>query len=367
MSTTSTMPSDQQSGRAVAIDNLLLNCAKIRAGTTLLFVNENSTEAVSRDTVEAIENRARELGANVTSLWLDHVPGPEDMPPSVLSAVAASGVAVFTHNMGGLLRLRPVPGNGLVVHNYVGTDAMLDSPWSRVPYGLWEKISGIIAREFAASHEWRIRDDRGTDVTGTIPESERSAPAQSDGFTVSTFPIGTHRPTSAHTANGTLALEWIVSSSNHDVGDGFRLDNRVIAHVERGRVVNLTGDADSVAKVRAQLESAGKLTGQDPYTLSSWHGGVNPQAFTAWRDIADLSRWQTLAHNNPRLVHFHIVGEETPGEISLPLLDPTVTFDGKVFWERGAFKVLDHPAVQAELANHAGPEVPFELNRTIGI
>ncbi len=172
------MPTGQQSGRAVAIDNLLLNCAKMRAGTTILFVNENGTEAVSRDTVEAIEARARELGGSVTSLWLDHVPGPEDMPQSVLDAVAASDVAVFTHNMGGLLRLRPVPGNGLVVHNYVGTDAMLDSPWSRVPYGLWEKISGIIAREFAASHTWRIRDDRGTDVTGTIPEAERAAPAQ---------------------------------------------------------------------------------------------------------------------------------------------------------------------------------------------
>ncbi len=151
------------------------------------------------------------------------------------------------------------------------------------------------------------------------------------------------------------------------MGNGFRLEKRVIAHVRDGRVVDLTGDAESVAKVREQLEAAGKLTGQDAYQLSSWHGGVNPQSFTVWQDTADLSRWQTLAHNNPRLVHFHIVGEETPGEISLPLLDPTVTFDGKVFWEKGTFKLLDHPAVQAELANYKSAESPFDLNRTIGI
>jgi hypothetical protein len=357
----------EQSGRDIAIENLLLNCAKLRAGTSVLFVNENESESANRATVEAIEARARALGAEVRSMWIDHVPGPEDMPAEVLDAVAASDVAVFTHNMGGLLRLRPVPGNGLVVHNYAGTDEIMDSPWTRVPYGLWERISGTIAREFAAAHEWRITDDRGTDLRGTIPEAERAAPAQSDGFTVSTFPIGTHRPTSAATMSGTLVLEWLVSSANHDVGEGFRLDSPVTAHVKDGRIVDLQGTSSDVARVREQLEHAAKVTGKDPYVLSSWHGGVNPQAFTAWSDVSDLSRWQTLVHNNPRMLHFHVVGEDTPGEISLPIVDATVTFDGAVFWERGRFALLDAPAVKAELAKWKTPEPPFELNPAIGI
>jgi hypothetical protein len=232
---------------------------------------------------------------------------------------------------------------------------------------LWERLSGLIAREFAAAHEWRITDDRGTDVRGTIPEAERAAPAPGDGFTVSTFPIGTHRPTSAATTNGTIVLEWLVSSSNHDVGTGFRLDSPVTAHVTDGRIVELDGSPANVTRVRKQLEEAGRLTSQDPYVLSSWHAGTNPQAFTAWQDVTDLSRWQTLAHNNPRMVHFHVVGEETPGEISLPIVDATITFDGNVFWERGRFALLDHPAIVAELAKWPTAEKPFELNPAIGI
>ena len=355
------------SGRAIAIDNLLLNCAKLRPGSAVLFVNENDSESTSRETVEAIEARAREIGADVRSMWIDHVPGPEDMPAATLDAVVASDVAVFTHNMGGLLRLRPVPGNGLVVHNYAGTDEIMDSPWSRVPYGLWERLSGVIARELAAAREWRITDARGTDVRGTVPEAERAAPAPGDGFTVSTFPIGTHRPTSAATTNGTIVLEWLVSSSNHDVGTGFRLDSPVTAHVKDGRIVDLDGAPANVARVRKQLEEAGRITNQDPYVLSSWHAGTNPQAFTAWQAVTDLSRWQTLAHNNPRMVHFHVVGEETPGEISLPIVDATIAFDGTVFWERGRFALLDRPAIQAELANWPTSEQPFDLNPAIGI
>jgi len=84
------------SGRAIAIDNLLLNCAKLRPGSAVLFVNENDSESTSRETVEAIEARAREIGADVRSMWIDHVPGPEDMPAATLDAVVASDVAVFT-------------------------------------------------------------------------------------------------------------------------------------------------------------------------------------------------------------------------------------------------------------------------------
>jgi hypothetical protein len=67
------------------------------------------------------------------------------------------------------------------------------------------------------------------------------------------------------------------------------------------------------------------------------------------------------------MVHFHVVGEETPGEISLPIVDATIAFDGTVFWERGRFALLDRPAIQAELANWPTSEQPFDLNPAIGI
>lgn len=72
-------------------------------------------------------------------------------------------------------------------------------------------------------------------------------------------------------------------------------------------------------------------TGKDPLIFNSWHAGVNPQAFTPWKQDSDYGIWLSLTHNNPRTLHFHAVGTEMPGELSLPIIDHTVEFDGVLF------------------------------------
>jgi len=366
MSSTIASPLPQHDGRSIAIDNLLLRCAKIAPGQAVLFVNEIDSPNVDRRTVEAIEARARDLGATVTTIWAQLVPGPDDIPAQIVNAIAASDVTIISHNLGGLLRLRPIPGNGIAVHNYASRDEILDSAWTRVPYALWEVVGGVIADDFKQRRAWHITDERGTDIGGTVP-ANNLARAYANVFSTRTFPIGTHQPFLATTANGTLSIQWLVSSANHDIGDGIRLDHPVLADVRDGRVVEITGRAGDVSIAKAFLENAGRLTGQDPYRLSSWHAGINPQAFTAWSDVSHLARWQTLAHNNPRTLHFHIVGEHTPGEISLPLIDPVVTLDGETLWDRGRFTLLERDDVRDAIKAYDDRGEAFHLNPEIGI
>jgi hypothetical protein len=162
-------------------------------------------------------------------------------------------------------------------------------------------------------------------------------------------------------------LQWLVSSANHDIGDGLRLDQPIVAEVRGGRVVDFTGRSLDVTAAQRFLENAGRLTKKDPYILSSWHAGINPQAFTAWPDVSDLARWQTLAHNNPRTLHFHIVGETTPGEISLPLIDPIVTLDGDTVWDRGRFTLLERTDLREAANAYDDRGDAFRLNPEIGV
>jgi hypothetical protein len=348
-------------------DNLLVNCAHIGRGTDVLFVNESGREAVSRATVAYVEQRARQLGANVKSIWTGAVAGPESIPDTIIQAIKDADVTIFNHTLGAMLRIRPVPGGGTGILNYATTDDILASDWVQVPYELWQQVVKSVAGEFGRAHQWRITCPNGTDISGEVPEAERAAPAANTGFSLHTFPIGTHRPTSALSANGKIAIRWLVSSQNHDVGEGLYLDDFVIGHVRDGRFTDFDGPAANVVRVKQYLTEIGERYGQDPFVVNSWHGGINPQAFTPRRDVDDLAHWQTLVHNNPRSLHFHVIGDNVPGELSLPIIDHTVVVDGDVYWNKGRFSLLDRPAAREAAAKWDKPGRAFHLNNEIGI
>ena len=53
---------------------------------------------------------------------------------------------------------------------------------------------------------------------------------------------------------------------------------------------------------------------------------------------ACFERWSGAAFGNLRLLHFHTCGRYPPGEISLNIIDPTVSVDGEKIWEAGVLR-----------------------------
>jgi hypothetical protein len=289
------------------------------------------------------------------------------IPAELISAIAASDITIFNHNIGATLRFEPVPGNGIGVLNYATSDEILRAEWARIPYGLWDGVIGLVARQLAVAKRWRITCPNGTELSGSVTRHEHQAPASNDGFSLRNFPVGTHAPFSTADANGRIALRWFVSSQIHDIGPALRLDQPILAEIVGGRIAQLTGPAAEVARAERYLAKVAELTGKDGLIVNSWHAGVNPQAFTPWRDIDDLASWQTLTHNNPRTLHFHAVGAAVPGELSLPIVDHTVEIDGAVVWERGKLHLLDAPAVREAAAAWPHSDAAFTLNSAIGL
>jgi hypothetical protein len=350
-------------------DNLLLNCAELKPGQSVLVISETAIW-VERAAIDYIEERARALGAKVESVWTGRPAGPDAIAPQLSRAIEAADITIFNHMMGAMLRFRPIGGSGIRVLNYATTGALLDSDFSRVPFGLWAKAGGLIAKEMNAARRWRITCPLGSAVEGTVPEAERaqSGGPNPDGFALRTFPIGTHRPTSALAASGRIAAKWLASSSLFDMGtQGISLGDVIQIDFANGHVTGIHGNPRAVEAARNFLADTGKRRGKDGLMVNSWHIGTNPQAFSPWRDGEDLEAWMNLAHNNPRMLHFHAVGAEIPGEISVPLIDPTVEVDGVTLWERGRSHLLERPAFRALAAEWPRGERAFALNPAIGV
>jgi len=346
--------------------NLLADCAGIKDGQRVVLIHEEGNPAVEREVVEAIEQGARALGANVTSLGFgERLAGPEAIPPHIVEAMTQADVTVLSHYMGAMLRLRPPIGAGVHVLNYATNRNVLASRWATVPYGVWREAGDAVARELRGAGTWRVTCPLGTDLRGSVTPPPASASSQP--FTVLTFPIGTHNPIRSHGACGRLVIRWLASSANHDIGDGLVLRSPVTAEVRDDRIVNLEGDAGEIAKAESLLHGLGQKNGVDPMLINSWHAGINPQARPYCDPAQDLNHWQLMSHNNPRLMHFHAVGQAMPGEVSLPVVDPDIWLDDRLLWRRGEFLLLESSAIQDIRRRYPGSEDAYRLNREVGV
>jgi hypothetical protein len=352
-----------------AADNLLLDCAGIRPGSDVLFINERG-KGVDPAVVAYLEARARAHGARVRSLWPARAESPEAIPAEVMAAIESAEITIFNHQIGPLLRLRPAAGAGVRVLNYATTPAVIGSAFARVPHALWVAIMERLVARIERARTWRIRCPLGTDMSGTMPPP-RPRPANATGFSLRSFPMDTHNPIPSLGASGRIALRWLVTSSMHDLGtEGLALADVVTATVQEGQITGWEGPQAAIDAARDFLSGIAQRYGKPPFVVNSWHAGVNPQACVAFGAKESLEQWMLLAHASPRLLHFHVIGEKVPGEISAAVLDPSVALDGEPLWEAGVLRAFDEPEFQALLAGwsdrSAAARAAFEPNREIG-
>ncbi|MEC9341571.1 MAG: hypothetical protein VX663_08825 [Pseudomonadota bacterium] len=350
--------------------NMLVDGCNIGDGTEVLVVNEyGRTEPALAD---IIEQECRGLGARVHVLWSDPVTGPDDMPRPVVSAFEHVDVTIFNHMIAGLLRCVPFNGTGLKMLNFLTTWDTMGSPFGSAPYAVWLEVLKKLAPRMMQGKEWRITCPLGTDYRGRHEPAAMKKPepktkgATGDGFTMRTFPLGVSPQYDALKANGTLAIQWLTPSGIHAI-DGLALPSPVLAQISDGHMTGFEGDAAAVAMLKNHLETCGKSFGKDPYVVNSWHAGINPTCVTPISAREDLNEWMFMAHANPRIVHLHSVGEESPGELSIPIIDPTIEIDGDKVWEGGRLRFLEDPGLREIIAQIADPQVVFAQEMDIGV
>lgn len=347
--------------------SLITDAIGAKPGQTLAIVAEDPRLGVYDAMVPAcVADVAAEMGISARIIEIGDLAGLDAVPSSVAEALASFDHVLFHSRLGDTLRFTEIPGRATKTMSYALDIGVLGGPACTVPHRVLERIRAAYDDRVNRAYRWRVTCPLGTDISGTQDVAAVAA-GEAEDFTVKRYPVCAPRPLPCNTASGVVVLaHWLMASGNRKYDeDELFLPDPVRAFVEKGRIVDFDGPSAQIDAVRAHYRRVGDLFGLDPFTVHSWHAGMNPGAYYPIRAEADLERWGKVAFANPRYLHFHTCGNYAPGEIAWTIIDGSASFDGVPFWQGGAFVFLESDAVKAILAEEGIADL--EVRRDIGV
>lgn len=317
--------------RQAAMNNLLVNCARLSPGEKLLIISEDGATYYDRAAAEAVLEAAKALGVIA---WLRETrfsPEPETCG-DISTLMAEADCTIFFARIGDQLRFSAMPSGGRAVVSYALDLDTLISPFGAAHYGAFTALKSLIDRMLAGAEEIRVTCPRGTDFSGP-----GFGWREAGDTSLIRFPMSVFAPAPAAGFSGRAALAGFLAGtgSRYYAPYGMAFSRVLFAHFAAGRLTGFTGDEADIRAANAHYDDISARYGLDRDCVHSWHAGIHPGcAFHADAD-SDYQRWSGSAFGNPRILHFHTCGESAPGEISWTVLDPTITIDGVKIWEDG--------------------------------
>lgn len=324
---------------ACGAENLLLNCAGLRSGDSVLVVHEDPGLGwYDAAVVESIAEVARAVGIELQTL---EVGAPQNQRDArVIDAMAVHNCTLFLSRIGDQDRFaEPEPGKTIVMC-YVRGEDMLASAFAGVSYDATQAIKQTLDVLLSRARRIQIQCALGTDCS---LEQEPRELAELSDVTVRRFPLGVVTPMKASAISGRVALMDYLTPTGSNVYQpaNVKLRQSVFAVIESGRITGFEGDADTVARVEQHYRHVARQFGIDAEVVHSWHVGLHPGLNYLQSADADPDRWSNTVFNHPRILHFHTCGAYAPGEICWMVKDPSVLLDGKPLWHRGVLQVND--------------------------
>ncbi len=318
---------------AAGAKNLLLNCAELAAGETLLIVSEPpSLGWYDAAAAAAITAAARDMGIAPTAIM---VGAPDnDRDPRVAEAMATHDCTVFLARIGDQDRFAdPVPGKKTIM-SYARSAEELASPYGRCDHRAFVQLKQAVNDILLGAKRIHITCPQGTDLAGDTSDSDRESPAD---VSVRRFPLGVPQPLEAAGMSGRVALSRYLTPTGSRTYDppSLAIDGVVMAEIGAGRIVELQGEAAMVARIRQHHGMVANKFNLDGNAVHSFHAGIHPGSTYSKLAADDPDRWSNSIFTNPRVLHFHTCGTQAPGEICWILIDHTLSVDGINLWEHG--------------------------------
>ena len=325
--------------------NLLINCASLKRGETLLIVRESPDFGwYDKAAPEAVAAAARALGVEFSSLAVG--PPANDPDPRLEQAIAAHDCTIFFARVGDQDRFgEAVPGKRSVM-SYARDVGMLASAYGRTSHLAFRDLARAVNGALLNAGRIEISCPLGTAVLGAVSEQAREEPVETS---VLRFPLGVPQPVDASGFSGRVALaRYLTPTGSRAYEPAYlKLEETVFAEIEAGRIVGFSGNRAEVTRVSEHYKRVAGRFGIDPDVVHSWHAGLHPGCAYAADAAQDPDRWSNTVFTNPRILHFHTCGSYAPGEICWNLIDHTVSIDGTRLWENGRL----HPEAFAQTRN----------------
>ncbi len=340
--------------------NLLLNCAGLSAGDQLLILREDPEFGYYDQAIaDALVQCAQELAilTSVRTLPFDPLGGA--LSASVIAAMQAARRTVFLSRSGDQIRFDAGLADLNPIMSYALDADMLASGFARADYNGFVALKNAVNTHMANARHIRVTCPLGTDFSG--PGAAFPTNAKAD-VSVTRFPMSVFAPVPVSGFSGVFMQQGFL------VGTGSRfyqpyacpLHAPIGLHFENTQLTDITGAAQDVAAARAHYQNVAQMFGLEPFSMHSWHAGIHPGCAYKQPAAQNFERWSGGAFGNPRLLHFHTCGHTAPGEISLNLMDPTVTVDGVAIWNNGVFDPKTVKGGAEILARHPSIRAVFD-------
>ena len=317
--------------------NLLLNCAGLSAGDELLILREDPglgyyDQAITDALIQCAQEHA--IRTSIRTLPFDSL--GITFSASTICAMQTAKRTIFLSRSGDQIRFGTALAGIRPIMSYALDAEMLASGFGRADYNGFVSLKDAVDAHMANAQYIRVTCPLGTDFSG--PGAAYPTNSNAD-VSVTRFPMSIFAPVPADGFSGIFMQQGFL------VGTGSRfyqpyscpLKDPIGLHFENTLLTHITGAPQDVAAARAHYQRTAQMFGLEPFTMHSWHAGIHPGCSYKQAAAQNFERWSGGAFGNPRLLHFHTCGHSAPGEISLNLLDPTVTVDGVSVWENGVF------------------------------
>lgn len=364
-------------GAAVAVDDLLDNCAKIKPGQEVLIVSHidglhGGDNLVDEEAVSWIQAGVSHRGANASVLWIDEPAKPHAwrLPPIVKAALAASDVFInnsFDIVFEELVELKQFLWEKqlLMVRNFAVTAPLLCTAWAQTPHELVSEIRYQASIPFKEGLPWQITDDNGTHLEGFINPPFHPNHPWFTSYGVRREEAGSYRPwpewvhpiVRLRDVNGIFIFDRMLSWWSRYIGISPYFSKPIRVTVENSRMTKIEGDREADA-LRRFLASMVERVGEGIYGFDCLHFGVHPQAKVSLQQCPHVIYHRLIDHSHSSNIHVHI-GAPSPtptykywvhctGDIQ------TATFKvgDTLVHDHGHLTALDNPVVRAIAAKY---------------
>jgi hypothetical protein len=366
-------------GAAIAIDDLLDNCAKIKPGQEVLIVSHidglyGGDNLVDQEAVSWIQAGVQHRGANASALWIDEPAKLHAwrLPPIVKAATAASDVFInnsFDIVFEELVELKQFLWEKqlLMVRNFAVTAPLLCTAWAQTPHELVNEIRYQTSIPFKEGLPWQITDDNGTHLEGLInPPFHPNHPwftsygvRREEAGSYRPWPEWVHPPVRLRDVNGIFIFDRMLSWWSRYIGISPYFNKPIRLTIGNSRITKIEGDVEADA-LRRFLSSMVERVGEGIYEFNCLHFGVHPQAKVSLQQCPNIIYHRLIDHSHSSNIHVHI-GAPSPtptynywvhctGDIQ----SATFKVGDTLVHDRGHLTALDHPAVRAVAAKYPG-------------
>jgi hypothetical protein len=355
-------------GVAIAINDLLDNCAEIKAGEEVVIMAHvdgiyGGDNLVDPQVIAWLQAAVQYRGANASVLWIEEPlkPHARRIPPMIEAAFDVCDVFIihsFDLSAEEFTISKDAVDHGVrLVRNFATTPSLLNSAWAQTPHELLANIRYHACSAFEEGKPFQLTDDNGTCLEGTIaPPDNPIFPTyrtwRKSGFGARPFPEWVFPPINIKDTSGMFVFDRMLSWWSRFVGIPPVFKDPIRLTIEKNRIKKIEG-GEEARRLRQFLAEMEERKDDSVYDFPIIHSGVHPQAEVGPYQCPSSLYRRMIEHGHSCNVHAHIGAQ--PGTPKYPykmhmtadIRSATWRVGGVLVHDKGRLCALDHPEVLA--------------------